>query len=359
VTTALTRSEHPPLTVPPMALAASAPQVPNRPLTRREKAAIIARLLLTDGTGPALSALDEDTQIALARQMMAMRHIDRETLLAVIGEFLVELDGIELSFPKGLDTALAVLDGHMSAATLARLRKERELGDTADPWARISARPVAKLAAALAGESAEVGAILLSKLSAAKAAELLSSIGAETAKRIARAMPHTTGTPPDTVAHIGVTLITELEDIPPRAFDEPAANRIGAILNLAPATMRDDLLADLETADTTFASAVRQAIFTFADIPRRVMTRDIPRVTREIDHDRLITALAAEAGPVAEYILANMSQRLAGQLREDMAELGKIRQKDGEAAMTAVVAAIRAAESAGEIKLVVEESDDE
>jgi flagellar motor switch protein FliG len=47
----------------------------------------------------------------------------------------------------------------------------------------------------------------------------------------------------------------------------------------------------------------------------------------------------------AEFLLANISQRLAQGLRGEMATRGKI--KDAEEAMTAIISAIRTLEAAG------------
>ena len=58
---------------------------------------------------------------------------------------------------------------------------------------------------------------------------------------------------------------------------------------------------------------------------------------------------------MAEHLLANISQRMAQSLREEMAERGPVRPKDGEAALTAIVTAIRQLEAAGEVSLVMPE----
>ncbi|NCO17298.1 MAG: flagellar motor switch protein FliG, partial [Alphaproteobacteria bacterium] len=71
-------------------------------------------------------------------------------------------------------------------------------------------------------------------------------------------------------------------------------------------------------------------------------------------------ALAAAAGhpdreATAEFILGNMSQRLAQALREEMTERGKVKDKDAEEAMNAVVMAVRQLEGAGELVLISDE----
>ena len=118
------------------------------------------------------------------------------------------------------------------------------------------------------------------------------------------------------------------------------------------------MLDGLEQEDSGFAQQVRRAIFTFANIPDRIDPRDVPKITRDVDPVKLITALAAATGDdekVTEFILSNMSKRMAEQLREEMQDLGDIKEKDGEAAMTAVVIAIRELEASGDIFLVAEE----
>ena len=53
----------------------------------------------------------------------------------------------------------------------------------------------------------------------------------------------------------------------------------------------------------------------------------------------IAAALAGDADVVAsaEYVLANLSQRMAAQLREDAAERGPIKKADAEAAITTAV----------------------
>lgn len=140
---------------------------------------------------------------------------------------------------------------------------------------------------------------------------------------------------------------------------------MGAILDSSPANTRDSVLEGISTDDPEFAEKVRKAIFTFADIPARVKPLDVPNVTRGVDGPALITALTfglALGGPeaeTAEFILSNLSQRMADQLREDIADRGKIRRADGEDAMKDVITRIREGVEAGEFSLVEAEEDDE
>ena len=321
----------------------------------RQKAAIIVRLLLAVGDQVPLRDLPDHLQAALTEQIGRMRVVDRATLDAVVEEFLALLDSIGLSFPGGIDGALQMLDGQISATAAGRLKRLSGASSKADPWDRIAALESEKLLPVLAEESAEVGAVMLSKIAVSRAAELLGKLPGERARHIAYAMGQTGEIDPETVRRIGLSLAVQLESRPLRAFEAEPHERIGAILNVSPATTRDEVLSGLAEADQGLAERVRKSIFTFADIAERIEGRDISRVIRGVEQAALVNALAGartEADTAsAEFILANMSQRMAATLRDEMAERGKVREKDAEAAMTSIVSAVRKLVDAGELVL--------
>lgn len=347
----------------PIGKVARAPMHEGPRLSRRQKAAIIVRFLQSEGAEVSLADLPEDLQAALTQQMGAMRHIDRATLARVVCEFAEELEQIGLSFPRGLLGALSAMDGQISAQTAARLRREAGVRQMGDPWARIRTVDVAELLAIIDSESTEVSAVLLSKLDVAKAAEVLGQLPGDRARLLTYAVSQTEGVTPEAVDRIGLSLATQLDDVPVKAFDDGPDKRVGAILNLSPSATRDALLDGLAQDDAAFAEQVRKAIFTFPDIATRLVPNDVPAVVRGVDQAVLVTALkfAADSGQEAasEFILSNMSKRLSEGLREEMAALGVVKEKPGEEAQNAVIAAIRAAETAGDITLITPEPEDD
>ncbi len=331
-----------------------------RPLTRKQKAAVIVRLLLAEGVEVPLTALDEDMQEELTLQMSSMRFVDRATLQSVVNEFVSEMEDIGLSFTGGLEGALKTLEKSISPATAARIRKQGGVRHSGDPWETITGLDPLRLLPVLEEESVEIAAVLLSKLKVSVAADLLGKLPGPRARRVAYAVSLTASIEPEVVEKIGRSLADQLDAQPVRAFKDGPVERVGAILNFSPAATRDEVLDGLDQDDAAFAAEVRKAIFTFANIPQRLDPRDVPKVTREIDQAQLITALAAATGDleeVAEFILGAMSKRLAEQLREEMDNLGKVKAATGEAAMSAVVAAIRELEAEGEVLLIAEDED--
>jgi flagellar motor switch protein FliG len=331
-------------------------------LSRRGKAAIVVRLLLNEGADLPLEDLPDDLQIALTQQMGAMRLVDRDTLSAVVAEFATELEQVGLSFPAGLAGALDALDGKIGHQTAARLRKQAGVRQFGDPWARLRELGPEALLPVLQNESVDVAAVMLSKLPVALSANLLGRLPGPQARRITYAVSLTSGVTPEAVDRIGLSLATQLDAQPKRAFDTDPVERVGAILNSSTSLTRDDVLTGLDETDQGFANAVRKAIFTFGNIPSRIAPRDIPRILREVAQEKLVIALAgAEAAGFAasrDFILESMSGRLADQLREDMEAAGKIRPADAEEAMSEVVDTIRQMEQSGDLLLIVEDEDE-
>lgn len=331
----------------------------GQPLSRKAKAAIVVRVLLNEGAEVPLEELPDACQEELTKAMGQMRVVDKETVEAVVEEFAAEVEKIGLSFPEGIAGALSMLDGKISPVTAARIRKEAGVRESGDPWERIREMGPELLLPVLEGESVEVAAVVMSKLETKKAAELMGLLPGPKARRIAYAVSLTGQVKPDTVDRIGVSLAGQLSARPLMAFDVDPVERVGAILNSSTSITRDDVLEGLDEQDEGFAKAVRKAIFTFANIPKRIASRDIPRVLREVDQADLVLAMAGapEAGmqATADYILENMSGRMADQLREEVNEMGAPKAADAEEAMSKIVDSIRALEKAGELLLLSDE----
>ncbi|NKX72432.1 flagellar motor switch protein FliG, partial [Rhodobacteraceae bacterium R_SAG1] len=61
----------------------------------------------------------------------------------------------------------------------------------------------------------------------------------------------------------------------------------------------------------------------------------------------------------SEFMLANMSSRMAANIREEVGELGKVKRSVGENAMSTIVNALREMVVAGEIELRSAEDDED
>ncbi len=338
-----------------------------RALSRKHKAAIIMRLMIEEGLAPSLTELPEAVQLDIARQIGSLDSVDRATLSAIAGEFANELDNLGLPRTGGVEAAISALGQGISPNAANRLRQETTgtAPPSSDPWPAVLALAPLDLVPLMEDESTEVAAVTLSKLPVAKAAEVLRLLAGPRARQIAHGVSKTALIGPDAVDRIGAALAAAYTVRPATAFPQPASKRMGDILNNSPANVREDLLTAMDEDDPDFASALRKAIFTFEDIPVRLAPLDLPKALRGVDQSDLVAALAhatqagGPTGAAADFILSNMSSRMADQTREAMEEGGPVKKAAGEAAQTAVIAEFRAAADRGDITFLSLEADDD
>ncbi len=330
-------------------------------LSQRQKAAVIVRLLLDDDQVAGLDRLDSDAQTLLAQEMAGMQLIDRQTRDAVITEFCDRLESVGVTFPGDMDGTLAMLGARISDTSSDRVRQADAISGRGDPWGRICALPNDTLIKLAQAESVELVALMMSKLPVEAASATFLALSRDRARSVAQAMSMTAAVTPEALKRVGLVLLQAADALPKPAIPTPAADRMGAILNFATADLRDDVLQVLDERDIGFADGVRKAIFIFGHIPTRLEPREVPRVVRDVDPARLVLALAAtepDDQAAADFILSNLSQRMADGLREERDALGKPRAKDIEDAKTEVVSTIRRLQEDGQITLRLPQNDE-
>lgn len=340
------------------------PPTPATPLlSQRQKAAIIVKLLIGGGTSLDSLDLDADAIWKITNAMTGLGVVNQDVVNRVTAEFIMEMEKMGLVFETDVNGSLSAMSGQINADTLSKIKDRQSGSEEETAWRQISKAEPERLAEILSHENPRIAAVVLSKLSAAKSAEIVGQIDAVAAQAILNAITKTSSVSNDVVNRIGLSLAAQLNDTGSDSiFEESAEERIGAILNVSQSGFRDDMLGGFETLDPKTAEDIRKLMFTFADIPDRVVPRDVSKFLRGVDDDVLVMALsgATETAPeVKEFILSNISSRLAEQIVESIDESGPIKPKDADNAMTQVVIAIKALEKSGEITLIVADEEEE
>ncbi|MEM0945863.1 MAG: FliG C-terminal domain-containing protein [Pseudomonadota bacterium] len=342
--------------LPPLPrIEAGGPAKANVGLSGPEKAAVIVRLMAGSGAKLSLHSMPDAVQADLIRQVAQIGNVPPDVVRAIADEFAEKVETAAMLGAGGLQEAISLLGDSVDAGVAARLRQQSFAAGDVDPWGRIAEKDAETLRPVVEAESVEVGAVILSKLGVSTAAELLGLLPGDRARRITYAVSQISGIRPSVVRRIGLGLADVLEIQPARAFDDGPVERVGAILNSSRGLTRDTVLAGLDEDDADFAEEVRRAIFTFANIPERIAPRDVPKITRQVEQDVLVRALAAaepQMPEATEFILGAISQRMADALRGEIEDLGEFDEDAGDEAMSDLIAVIRELEAEGEIHLV-------
>ncbi|MEO0761018.1 MAG: FliG C-terminal domain-containing protein [Pseudomonadota bacterium] len=325
-------------------------------LSRAQKAAVVISALGPDTAGPLLEAMDEGSLRNFTAAMSRLRRVEPDVVRYVIAEFLDAIRQQDSIVRGGLGKAREMLEPHVNDGLLSRLLDDVDSPSASNVWKKLSKVSEEALAEFLTREHPQTASVVLSKLSSEHAGKVLSRFEPDRAREIVLGITRTQSLDVNVIEAIGHSVSRDFlatnAHIAPR---RDPAERVGSIMNFLSTEMRDSILAHVEETQPNFAEDIRRKMFTFDDIPRRMQSRDMAQVVRETPREALLKALrygSENGSPAVEFMLTSISQRIAEQLRGEMAEIDRPRRRDGEAAQTDVVSAIRALETRGELKLL-------
>ncbi|MDR2353878.1 MAG: flagellar motor switch protein FliG [Deltaproteobacteria bacterium] len=123
---------------------------------------------------------------------------------------------------------------------------------------------------------------------------------------------------------------------------------VAEILNQVDQNTENAILTKLEEERTDLANEVRKLMFVFEDLIN-VDDRSIRTLLKEVNNDELTLSLKAASPGMQEKIFANLSERAADMIREDLESMGPTRLADVEKAQQSILRAAKKLEAEGKI----------
>ncbi len=239
--------------------------------------------------------------------------------------------------PSGSDYMRRLAAAAIGEAEVQRLLQPAEAAP--DPREALRSARTQTLAEMLADEHPQVAAVILTQLSRDQAAKVLLALPAAVQS--------------DLIGRIG-----ELEELPAGALEtasevlaralaesgvQPAASSefdgtafaAGLLNEITPADS-DRLLEALTTERAQLVPKLREAMFTFEDLGR-LDKRQVGLLMREVPGDALRQALRQASESLRELFLGSVSQRVAAEIRDDLANMPPVRLSEIEKAQRTVV----------------------
>lgn len=325
-------------------------------LTRAQKAAVIIGILGIDGAGPILERMTEEDLRRFAAAMSRLKRVPPDIVVATIQEFMIEFAQFDMTVSGGLKNARAMLQDYVPDATLTRIMDDIDRPSAHNVWQKLTAVDNQALAEFLAREHPQTAAVVLSKLSAEHAADILGRLTPDRAREIVIGLKRTTSMDGNVVEAIGESVSKDfLEHYRGGGPSVKPEDRIGMIMNYTSSEIRQAVLDFLGEKQPDFLEAVKARMFTFADIQDRIEKRDVTAIVRATDPDDFLKAMigAKDMAPrTFDFIISSLSSRVSEQLQEEIAEAGKVKVREAEEAQNAVLKVIRAMEAAKEIQLI-------
>jgi flagellar motor switch protein FliG len=317
----------------------------------RRKAAVLLIALGPERAASILQHFDDDEVEDLSREIASIRQVTPETSQSVLEQLAEEVSAPAQSALGGLDYTYEVLEKRFGRARAQEIVDALSGRMAHKPFDFLRRTPPEQVAAFLQEEAPQTVAIVIASLPSSIAAKVLAEVPKDLQGEIALRIATMSETNPLVVRDLEAALKDKLSAILDQELvGAGGVQSLAEILNQAGRSTERRVIQAMAETDQVLAEEVRQRIFTFEDIVT-LSDRDIQILLRDIDQKDLAIALRGVDPKVQDKLLANLSQRGADMLREDMEVMPPQRKLIVDEAQSKIVRAARVLDDAGTITI--------
>jgi flagellar motor switch protein FliG len=191
--------------------------------------------------------------------------------------------------------------------------------------------------------------LILTQLVPQQAAAVLSELPPELQAEVALRVATMEKISPDVLKEVESTLEGHFQNAAGRDLSvSGGAKTIAEILNLIETTAEKNILQAIEAENADLAAEIKNMMFVFDDLVL-LDDRSVQRLLKEVETKDLAISLKAASDEVKNKIFANVSERVALLIKEEIEFMGPMRLSDVESAQQRVVETVRRLEEEGQI----------
>jgi flagellar motor switch protein FliG len=328
-----------------------APTIDLSGLRGPQKAAVLLVALGEERAGEVFRHLPPTEVEALSLEIAKSRKVAPEMARAVVHEAVETVMADSFMAEGGVDYAKSVLERSLGAERAAEIVGRLSATMERRPFEFLRRTPPEQIGVFLRHESPQTIALIVANLHTALAAQVLDQLPPEEQVDVARRVATMSETRPDVVSIVETVMQQKLSNVIAQEYAAVGGvESLAEILNAADRPTERNVLDQLATANAELAEQIRLLLFTFEDIVK-LDDRAIQLILKEVDQKDLAIALRGVPEPVRDRIFANMSERGAELLREEIEFQPPQRRRVIEEAQGRIVGIVRRLEDAGAITI--------
>ena len=314
-----------------------------------QKAAILLISLGPEKSAQIFKHLKEDEIEELTLEIANTRSITPQVKETVLDEFYQVLLAQSYIAEGGIGYAKDLLEKALGQERAMDVIGKLTASLQVKPFEFVRKTDASQLLNFIQDEHPQTIALILSYLSPAQSALIVSALPPDRQADVARRIAMMDRTSPDVIKEVERVLESKLASLVNQDFSIiGGVDAIVEILNTVDRGTEKHIMETLEIEEPELADEIRKKMFVFEDI-LLLDDRAIQRVLRDVDNNDLAIALKGSNEEVQNAIFNNMSSRLSVMIKEDMEFMGPVRMKDVEEAQQKIVNIIRKLEDSAEI----------
>ncbi len=313
------------------------------------KAAVILVTIGPDKASELLAKLPDETVELVMREVAALGRVPTVLTASVVEEFYNLSIANQYASEGNLEFARDVLKQSLDPKHADRVLSQIQTQVQKTPFAFLQRAETENLLTFIQDEHPQTIALITCHLPYHKAAEILGGLPVQKQVEVIKRIANMEQTNPEVIREVERGLESRLSSMLSQSMESAGGvDKVAEILNLADRATEKTIMEGLEAEDPDLVEQIRRLMFVFEDI-NLVNDKGIQSVLKEVDNDELALALKTASDGLAEKIFANMSERAAGLIKEDMQFMGPVRVSDVESAQQRVVDIVRRLEESGEV----------
>lgn len=326
-------------------------KLPTNPaeLEGMTKAAILLLALGPEPASAILKLMEPEQVQEVTRELAGLGRVPSELQAGVVSEFYHLSIASEFANEGNLEYAKAILKDSMDPKLADRVLAQIQTQVQKTPFAFLQRAESENLLTFIQDEHPQTIALIVCHMPHHKAAEILGGLPMQKQIEVIKRIANMEQTNPEVIREVERGLESRLASMLTQSMEKAGGvPTVSEILNLADRATEKAILEGLEAEDPDLVEQIRRLMFVFEDV-MLVNDKGIQSVLKEIDNEELALALKTASQELQAKIFANMSERAASMIKENMQFMGPVRVSDVESAQQRIVDTVRRLEESGDI----------
>lgn len=321
-------------------------------LSQEQKAAAVIVSLGVDKASKLYKYLGQEDLEQLTVEIARLGHIEAETTETVLDEFYKECLTQKVVTDGGIEYARTVLEKAFGEETANTLLQKVSKSLKVMPFAFLNKTNSKNLFSILQHERPQTIALVLSYVDPAQAADVIVMLPDEMKLRVVTNIAKMDSASPEAIKLVEAEMQKKFSTILTTDFTHVGGvDYIAEVINNMDRSNEKAIFEGLNKEDEELSAEIRKKMFVFEDI-LTMDARSIQRFLRDCDQKDLVLALKGTTAEVANVIFANVSSRMAENIKSDLEITVNVRLQDVEEAQQRIVQIIRTLEDRGEVVIM-------
>jgi flagellar motor switch protein FliG len=320
-----------------------------RGLRGAQKAAILMLTLGEDHCSRLFSMMHEDEIKDISSAMAQLGAIRAEVVERLCGEFIDNL-GAAGNLVGSFESTESLLLKALPRDRVSQIMEEIRGPAGRTMWDKLGNVNEEVLANYLKNEYPQTVAVVLSKVRSDHAGRVLTLLPESFAMEVVMRMLRMEAVQKDVLDGVEKTLRAEFMSNLARSARRDAHEMMAEIFNNLDRQSEARFLSGLEERNREAAERIKSLMFTFDDL-QRLGGPAVQTLLRSIEKDKLPIALKGASDKIKELFIANLSERAAKMLKDDMEALGPVRVRDVDDAQASIVSVAKELAAQGQIEI--------